>query len=185
MNRIQQNRALKDFAILERLIGELHDRVPATLIRGTFDSGQKRDKPGTTVADVLKGTLEYSDPTGEEAIRQEVADRVGNAIQMMARHVSDALNIAKWVLDGVPKTNEESIRREIPDCAACDLPVFGRVKAGYHPECYAKKQRLGISDRSEFRRVVQAEMSSDSETEEWRIKEIDRLRERNELPAMP
>ena len=144
------------------MIAKLRETVPETLRRGTFDSGERRVPPGTTLRPELRGTLEHADPVGEEAIREEVADRVGIAIAAVAKHLSQAVNLSKWVLDGVPDTTEEAVRREIPNCLACDQPIFGRSHSGYDAECHARKRELRIADRAEFRRVRLAELATDT-----------------------
>ena len=159
MKRREQNQALRDLATLDRSIAILRETVPETLRRGTFDSGERRDPKGTTVRPELRGTLEHSDPTGEEAIREEIADRVGLAIAAIAKHVTQAMNLSKWVLECVPTTTDEAVQREIPNCMGCDEPVFGRVKSGYCQECYDRRRYLKVADRAEFRRVRMAELA--------------------------
>ena len=141
--------------------------IAPVLARATFDSGIRvlpKEPDGTPERQTPPPA--YADETGETAIRREQADRVAMAIEAMARNVVQARNIARWVLDGVPDTTDEAILRQIPSCEACDLPVFGRVKSGYHADCYAKKQRMGIADRAVFRRVVLAEMAAEQEPNE-------------------
>ena len=139
---------------------ELRDRVPETIVRGTFASGERRDPPGTTIPSELRVSLERPDPTGETAIKEPVADVVGAAIERMCKHIFEALAIAKWVMDDVPRTTEEAVKREIPDCAACDEPIFGRVKSGYCQPCYDRRRYLGVADRAEFRRIRLVEVAA-------------------------
>ena len=105
------------------------------------------------------------------------------AITAMAKNVANAVSIAQWVQEGVPNTNREAVQREIPNCQACDRPVFGRVVSGYDMECYERKRYLGISDRAEFRRARLAELAAEEGDDTgWRIAEIDRLQSGADLP---
>ncbi len=160
MNRREQNRALKDWGELKRLIAVLDPLVVEVLRRGTFSSGEFDDIK-QSANDPERGTqaTSYADPTGEEAIKRERSDRVEIAVTAIAKNVALSVSFAKWILQGVPETTDEAIRREIPSCAGCDRPVFGRVKAGYHQECYDRKRYLKIADRAEFRRVRMAEVA--------------------------
>lgn len=140
------------------MIHALDDFVPAVIARGTFDSGIRRSTPDRDLADELKGTLGYSDPTGDAGIASEIADRVTTGVETIAKNIGTARNLAKWIVDGVPTTTDEAVRRAIPDCEACGRPVFGRVKSGYDLECYERKRTLRIADRAEFRRVRREEL---------------------------
>lgn len=169
MNRRQQNRALKDWGELKKLVAALDPLVAPVLARGTFDSGERRDvkfEPSEKFRrDPEDGTQRpsYDDETGETAIRREVADRVERAVQAIVHNVGLSLSFAKWILEKVPDTNDEALRRAIPDCDGCGQPIFGRVISGYDRECYDRKRYLKIADRSEFRRVRRAEVEAKAE----------------------
>lgn len=177
MNRKEQNRVAKTWAEIKRAVDALDPLVVPVLLRGTFESGVRKDPQGRSTKsdgskfpkkafEVSAQATPYSDDTGETAIKVEVADRVSRAIETMAKNLGITLNFAKWIVDGVPETTTEAILREIPNCQACDRPVFGKVKAGYDLECYRRKQTLGISDRSEFRSARLAELVAEQESAE-------------------
>ena len=165
MDRWAQNRALKTWAELKRMVNALDALIPAVIIRGTFDSGIRFGVKESDLPEELQGeAISYADPTGEAGIAREVADRVTNGVETIAKNIGISLGLAEWILNGVPTTTDEAIRRAIPDCEACGRPVFGRVKSGFDLECYERKRTLRIADRAEFRRVRLAELNTQDET---------------------
>lgn len=174
INRRAQNQALRDFEQLKRLVAALDPIVTPVLLKASFGTGVRKAK--STPRDRERGTPppDYADPTGEVAVAEEVRDRVATAITAITKHVTEAVNLARWVQEDVPNTNSEAIKREIPNCQACDRAVFGRVKSGYCQECYDRKRYLQVADRAEFRKLRLAELVVQDEIEaEQRAAHVD------------
>jgi len=153
MDRKQQNQALSDldeFVVFVARIGERRNDLEQIILRGRFTSGMRRRRRGDFGE--MEGTPApyYADPTGEEAIFDELADYTSKQIHTAVVAIKKITSVCKDLLDLSKVDVRERAERTIPDCLACGDPCVNRVIAGFDDKCYKRWQRAGRPDRAEF-----------------------------------
>ena len=195
MKRRDQNIAQKEWDALKLMWAELDTVVSRVILRGTHDSGIRKSFKS------VKGDREdktpppaYADPTGESAIRDGVADKVEHNIVEMTSLIHKALNIAKMIMSDNPVDAAERAKRSIPNCEACGDLIVGKIFYGrWDNKCRVRFKRWvqegnQPDEKIRFERLIQSQRDNvhhvhlEDELDEWRIKSVDTLRERKELP---
>lgn len=158
VDRKQQNRALAE---LDEFMSHIEDpatlraRIEMVIMRGRHSSGIRWRKRGQLGE--MNGTPPpyYGDPTGEEAIWDELFDHTSKQIHSVVIMLRKINTIAAELKDLSNMDVEKRALRSIPDCLACGDPCVARVISGFDDKCYKAWQRAGRPDRAKFIRDMQ------------------------------
>lgn len=166
MDRAEQNQALRDLDSLVADIVKFDTDARRVLLRGRFSSGQKLRKRGELAE--MEGTPEahHHDPTGDDAVWAEKADRIGKTIESMASSLSKWHVMSQWILDLSSTDVAERAKRTVPDCLACGDACVGRVLSGFDEKCYKRWTRAGRPDRVAFIYETKSRQRQDVEAED-------------------
>ena len=170
MNRSEQNRALRELDALVNTVKEFDPLAREAIMRGRFSSGQRRHFKGELGE--MDGTPgpHYSDPTGDDAVWDEIRDTTGKIISDMATAIGQWRVMAQWIKNLSNTDVVARAERTIPDCMACGDPCLGRVQGGFDEKCYWRWKREGRPDRVKFiadvRKERDAEAAANSASEQ-------------------
>lgn len=156
-DQLDVNRAVRQLEELVPDIIEFGSEARLAVIRNRWSSGQRTHQRGELAEMTGTPGTHYSDPTGEDAVFEEVKDGVGSTIADLCSTIRNAHAITKWLLKLSSTDVVERAERSIPDCMACGEPCLTGVRSGFDDRCRKRWERLGRPDRNQFIAMVKRE----------------------------